>query len=303
MADEPAHLLAKHIATTQCIVYTRRLKNTERLARPLPVFYGFLHTHVALFQRLFPLWTYNADRLPNSKSPLYAAFRDKWLPLACGKLAACLDDQPIPMEPSDTLWDALYNICAKERGELTNGKAGPRAIKGWEPGGTLDPMSMLSLAAMYEQICAKEQTRGGGETRGEGEKRGETRSENETRGEEETRGEKETRVKARGEEETRVKARGEEETRVEVHGETRGETCGENETRGEEETRSETRGETRGENKTRGETRGETHCEEEMRAPYENAMEVTVKRGRPCKGTTIHHIAREPVVTRKRARS
>ena len=84
MADEPAHLLAKHIAQTQCIVYTRRLKNTERLARPLPVFHGFLRTHVALFQRLFPLWTSNADRLPNSKSPLYAAFRDKWLPLACG---------------------------------------------------------------------------------------------------------------------------------------------------------------------------------------------------------------------------
>ena len=172
--DTPANLLAKHIAQTQCLVYTRRLKNTERLARPLPVFYSFLHTHVALFQRLFPSWTYDTDKLPNSKSPLYAAFRDEWLPLACGKLAAFLDDESIPTEPSDTLWHALYDICATKRADLSNGKAAPRALKGWEPGGSLDSTRVLS-SATYDKMRAKEEKARPQKTQGTKRKRGRPR--------------------------------------------------------------------------------------------------------------------------------
>ena len=161
LTTAPTDLLAKHIATTRCIVYTRRLKNTERLARPFPVFLSFLHAHADVFESLFAPWTYDSHKPPNSKSPLYAIFRDEWLPLACAKLAAYMDEHPIPAEMSAALWDALYDVCKTKRTQLSTGQPGPRALKGWEP----NEMSMAHMADsetstpppmdMYEQMRAK----------------------------------------------------------------------------------------------------------------------------------------------------
>ena len=161
LTTAPTDLLAKHIATTRCIVYTRRLKNTERLARPFPVFLSFLHAHADVFESLFAPWTYDSHKPPNSKSPLYAIFRDEWLPLACAKLAAYMDEHPIPAEMSAALWDALYDVCKTKRTQLSTGQPGPRALKGWEP----NEMPIAHMADsetstpppmdMYEQMRAR----------------------------------------------------------------------------------------------------------------------------------------------------
>ena len=134
-------LLHAHLRATREIVYTARALNANKMARPMPVFLGFVLDHEAELKSLGFRWKRGAT--PGQKSPLYADFR-RALEIVLQEMRA--EDMRVHVDEVEaTTWEV------KRLQQLKTGECGPRSLCGWESRVALTRVTLPDDAPDYER--------------------------------------------------------------------------------------------------------------------------------------------------------
>jgi hypothetical protein len=123
LTREAIDLFKAHLKKYKLVKYTGRIKNANRLARVLPLYQGFVLTHLKWFgEKMFYFQV--KKRRPGQLSHIYPFFRDKVVLQALREMVA--DDIGVSVDKVPPM------SFAYKKQRRRDGNAAPRSVIGWE---------------------------------------------------------------------------------------------------------------------------------------------------------------------------